>query len=328
MAKDNGFVFSEATREQLLLRLALVGVSGSGKTYTGIGLATYLIAHLYGVQPGPVMAREIAVIDSERGSSRRYAKGRPWHFSVLELSSFAPETYVNAIRAAERQGFRAIVIDSLSQEWAGTDGCLEQKDRAAKRGGNSFTVWGEIGQRHNAVIDAISSSTAHIIGTMRAKQYYDQTTNAEGKKEVKALGLGAIQRDGIEYEFDIVLDMDLDNVASTRKTRCVGLTRRVFRDPGQALAAEIGAWLLDGETPAAPPSPPSPSPTAQAPSKVDALLERIKSAGTLVEIDAIREEGRALGEAHWPQGKDAARTPLQNAWAARRAEIQATGGGS
>jgi len=257
-----GFVFTPATREQLLLRLALVGVSGAGKTYSAIGLATYLIARLYGIEPGPAMQREIAVIDTERGSSRRYAAGKPWHFSVLGLESFSPEKYIAAVRAAEDQGFRAIVIDSLSHEWAGTDGLLEQKDRAG--GANSFAAWGKLTPRHNALIEAIVGSKAHVIATMRAKQFYEQGVDADGKKAVKALGMGAVQREGIEYEFDIVLDIDLDNAASVRKSRCVELAGRAIRQPGKALAEELGRWLLDGEATAAEPQPEEPRKPARA----------------------------------------------------------------
>ncbi len=193
------------------------------------------------------MFKRVAVIDTERGSSRRYAKGRPFHFSVLELKTFEPETYVDAIKAAERAGFEVLVIDSLSHEWIGTGGALEQVDRNAK-GGNTFVAWGKVTPRHNAVIDAIMGSSMHIIATMRSKMAHEQTVK-DGKKVVEKLGLAPQQRDGIEFEFDVVGDLDLDNALTITKSRCIELNSKVYRHPGIDLAEILANWLDDGEAP-------------------------------------------------------------------------------
>lgn len=121
----NNFKFEEATREAIKARIALKAISGGGKTYTALALMTWILG-----EPGPGMTKRIAVIDTERGSSRRYAKGRPWHFSVCELKSFEPEAFVGAIKAAADAGFQGVIVDSLSHEWAGTGGALEAAIRA------------------------------------------------------------------------------------------------------------------------------------------------------------------------------------------------------
>lgn len=238
------FKFEEATREAIKLRMALKAIAGGGKTYSALALMTHILG-----EPGPEMTKRIALIDTERGSSRRYAKGRPFHFSVLELKSFEPETFVKAIRAAADAGFEGVIIDSLSHEWAGTGGALEQSDNAKKRGGNAFAAWGDITKRHNAVLDAITDSPIHVIATMRTKTTYEQTEDAETKKKtVRKLGLQPVQRDGVEYEFDILLDLDADNVAYVEKTRCMAITGKTFRQPGKDLGKIIRSWLDDTDT--------------------------------------------------------------------------------
>ena len=210
------FTFEEATREKLNLRLALMGVSGAGKTYTSLAIATMLLG---ADRPSRDLVKRIAVIDSERGSARKYGDGRPFYFSTLNLSSFAPETYVAAINAAAKAGFEAVIIDSLSHEWAGTDGALEQVDRNAVKG-NTYVAWGKITPRHNAVIDALMTAPMHVIATLRSKQAYEQDTDENGKKIVRKLGLQPVQREGIEFEFDVVVSMDLDNSLTVVKSRC------------------------------------------------------------------------------------------------------------
>lgn len=318
------FLFTEATRENALLRMAITGVTGGGKTYTAIGLATYLIG---GTERDPSMKKHIAVIDSERGSAALYAKGRPWHFSHLRLERFEPETYVKAIKAAEEQGFEVIVIDSLSHEWAGTGGALEQVDKSAK-GGNTFVAWGGVTKRHNAVIDAIMGSSVHVIATMRSKMAYEQSEK-NGKKTVEKLGLAVVQRDGIEYEFSIVGDMDLNNTMTINKTRASVLQGRTYMQPGRELAGEIRAWLFDnddvvgGIAPQAKgprfvePAPSAPVQPAKresfdatvkdaaarlrAGTDADNLVIRMSNAPDNQALDALRAEIKAIADEHKPR---------------------------
>ena len=65
------FQFAPATKEQSKARVALDGPSGSGKTYTALTIAAAL-------------GSRIAVIDTERGSARKYAN--EFAFDVLELA--------------------------------------------------------------------------------------------------------------------------------------------------------------------------------------------------------------------------------------------------
>lgn len=283
MAYD--IVFTEATREQLKARIALTGVTGGGKTYTALALMTYLLG---GELRDPKMARRIAVLDTERGSASRYAKGRPFHFFHNRPTSFEPEMFVAAIKAAERAGFEGLIIDSLSHEWMGTGGALEQVDKVAKNG-NTFVAWGSITPRHNAVLDAIMGSSMHIIATMRSKMAHEQTVDKNGKKVVNKLGLAAQQRDGIEFEFDIVADMAIDNELTVTKTRCEDINGKSYRLPGRELAEIIRDWLADGE--AAPP-PPAPAPVFTAAE----IVEQIKASATIGDIQALIAKSTA-----WPK---------------------------
>jgi len=198
--------------------------------------------------PNHDLVKRIALIETERGSARRYARGRPFHFSTLELDSFEPEAFIDAINAAREEGFEAVLIDSFTAEWAGAGGALEQSDMAKKRGGNSFAAWGDITKRHNAVVSAMWNSGLHTIATMRTKTTYEQTEDDKGKKHVKKLGLQPVQRDGVEYEFDILLDMDSSNVAFVEKTRFPVIRGKEFREPGKDLGRLIRGWLDDSDT--------------------------------------------------------------------------------
>jgi hypothetical protein len=225
--------YTKATKKQSRLRLALIGPSGSGKTYTALTLAQGL-------------GKKIALIDTERGSASKYSD--LFDFDVLELDTFSPRLYVEAIHLSEQAGYEVLIIDSLSHAWAGKDGTLEQVDRIAKRlpSQNTFAAWREVTPMHNALVDAMLQSRLHLIATMRTKTDYIIEPNDKGRLVPRKVGLAPIQRDGVEYEFDVVADLDLENNLVISKTRCPELHGVVISKPDVALAETLKTWLTDG----------------------------------------------------------------------------------
>lgn len=243
--------FKKATKEQAKLRLALIGLAGSGKTYSALAIGTHLV-------PGG----RVALIDTERGSASLYADH--FQFDTLDLERHDPENYVEAIEAAESAGYDVIVIDSLSHAWAGKDGALEQVDKIAKREGksNNFTAWRDVTPKHNRLVDAIISCRSHVIVTMRSKMEYALEKDEKGKSSVRKVGLAPIQREGLDYEMTVVGDMDLTHTLVVSKSRCLGAVEvgEIINKPGAKLAEKLRGWLMAGAVPA-----PAPAPTAPAP---------------------------------------------------------------
>jgi hypothetical protein len=229
--------FQRATRKQLKLRMALCGPTGAGKTRSALRIAKYL-------------GQRIAVIDSENRSASKYV-GCPDvpDFDVLELDSFAPKTYVDAIHDAEREGYDVIIVDGISQAWNGKDGALEMVDKAAKRSqtGNSFTAWRDITPLHNQFVDAMVRCKAHLIVTMRSKTEWVLEENERGKKVPRKIGMAPEQRNGVEFEFDVVGDLDTDHNLLITKTRCDALDGAMINKPGRDVAEMLSAWLEKGE---------------------------------------------------------------------------------
>jgi len=53
-------------------------------------------------------------------------------------------------------------------------------------------------------------SSCHIIATMRSKTEY-VIENKDGRNQIKKIGMAPVQRQGMEYEFTIVGDLDVDH---------------------------------------------------------------------------------------------------------------------
>lgn len=221
--------FQKATKTRAKARVALSGPSGSGKTYTALILAG-------------VLGERIAVIDTEHGSASKYSS--IFEFDVLELDRFDPRIYVQAIQAAAEAGYDVLVIDSMSHEWEGQGGVLELHDRATAEDKykNSFAAWRKVTPLHNQFIEAIIASPLHVIATMRSKSEY----TVEGKT-VSKVGTAPKQRDGVEYEFDVVADLELDNTMRVTKSRCPELHRAVFSPPDEQVGKMLESWLSSGK---------------------------------------------------------------------------------
>jgi DNA polymerase III delta prime subunit len=299
--------FKQAVRTAKKAKIALDGPSGSGKTATALRLARGLA--------GP--DGKVAVIDTERGSASLYAGrfGGAWDVDD-EMPDYSPKGLMARIREAEAAGYAALVVDSLSHFWMGTGGELEMVDAAKKRtGGNGFAGWKEVTPIHNDLIQCILTSRLHIVCTMRTKVEWVVEKDERGKNVPKKIGTAPVQRDGMDFEFDLYAHMqEAEMVVAKTRLEVVPLNS-TYREPGEALGEKIGAWL--GGAPAAPEKPaPAPAPPraatpgvpvyeqamaflkgAEAPGKVDEALRRAKAKVTPIEYAALETVGRQRKEA-------------------------------
>lgn len=236
-------MFKQASKKQSKLRMTIDGPAGSGKTYSALRFAHCLAAQFNG---------RIAVIDTERGSASKYVgeapDGIPWAFDVLELAQFSPERYADAILAAGRAGYSVLVIDSLSHAWEGTGGALEMKQKA----GESWSAWRNVTPVHNRMIDAILQSPCHVITTMRSRMEYVQETDERGKTTIRRVGMAPVQRPGMEYEFDILCDMDWSHSMTVSKSRCSAIADMQVDHPSAEFMRPVIAWLTSESTPTQP----------------------------------------------------------------------------
>jgi len=229
-------MFKRATRQQSKLRMTIDGPAGSGKTYTALRFAHCL-----------ANGGKIAFIDTERGSASKYVGEAPdgveWQFDVLELTSFSPEKYTEAIEAASKMNYSVLVIDSLSHAWEGVGGALEIKQRV----GDSWSAWRHVTPIHNRMVDAILQSPMHVITSMRSKMDYIQEHDpSTGKYTIRKVGMAPVQRPGMEYEFDIVADIDYAHIMTVSKSRCPAVADMITEKPGASFMAPVIEWLGSG----------------------------------------------------------------------------------
>ena len=214
----------QSERRQAKIKIGLQGCAGSGKTYSSLLLAS-------GLTNGDFS--KVAIIDTESGSADLYAHlGK---YNVLSLTPpFTPEAYILAIGVCEKAGMEVIILDSISHCWD------ELLDFHSNLVGNSFTNWAKVTPRQKAFVDKILQAKAHIIATMRTKTDY-VLNQKDGKYIPEKVGLKAIQRDGVDYEFTLVFDIDIKHFAVSSKDR----TGLFMGKPEFIINKSTGAKILD-----------------------------------------------------------------------------------
>jgi hypothetical protein len=215
-----------ANRKQAKIKMGIQGVSGGGKTCGALLIAFGIVNDW----------NKIAVIDSENRSAHLYA--HLGSYNVLNLEPpFTPERYIEAIIACEQAGMEVIILDSISHEWEGRGGILDIHSNMA---GNSFTNWAKLTPRHNSFVEKMLQSNCHVIATIRSKQDY-VLNEKNGKQIPEKVGLKGVTREGMDYEFTLVLDVDVKHNAIATKDR----TGIFVGKPEFRITIETGKMIAD-----------------------------------------------------------------------------------
>lgn len=211
---------SLSRREMQKAVVGFIGPSGSGKTLSALRVAFGMMSEKYKDKDSEFIWSKIGVIDTEHKRSMLYT-GQS--FGELEIKSFyhidleppySTERYIQALKALKDAGAEVIIVDSLSHNWSGKGGIVDEQSRMP---GNSFQNWGKMAPHTHELVDALTKNDVHILTTMRVKTEYVVEPNENGKMAPRKVGTKPVQKDEFEYEFMINFSIDMDNVASVSK---------------------------------------------------------------------------------------------------------------
>lgn len=182
----------KAVRKAIPFIGCFYGKSGGGKTYSAIKLAT-----------GLVNGDRVCLIDTENGRASHYADDFD-NLYILDLEPpFTPSRYIEAIKTAEKSGYKAIIIDSISHEWEGIGGCLEMAE-----GKTGLLAWAKPKEQHRKLMNMLLQSKSHIIFCARAKEEMEQVKDKiTGKTEIIKKGIIPIQEKNFPFEMLVTFRM-------------------------------------------------------------------------------------------------------------------------
>ena len=185
-------MFQKAKKTKTYMRIFISGVSGSGKTYSALRLAKGIVSKSKG---------DICVIDTEHGKSAMNSEWVDFKISIID-SPFIVEDYTKEIKEAIDK-CDVLIIDSISHAWKNV---LARVNELVKMNPKmSYVAWGKKNEGtdlQDSFVETLLGFPGHLICTCRAKQE-NAMRNVNGKNVIVKMGMGNVQRDGIEYEFDI-----------------------------------------------------------------------------------------------------------------------------
>lgn len=222
-------MFKKATKKEAKLRLAIFSPSGGGKTFTALRIAKGI-------------GGKIALIDTERKSASKYADR--FEFDVAELEKPTIENYVKFIESAD--GYDVLIIDSLSHGW---QELLQEVEHIAKTRyrGNTWSAWSEGTPMQKKLVNAILNFDGHVISTMRVKtEWTTEKDERTGKNRPVRVGMSPEQGKGIEYEFDLLMEMTTDHIATVIKDRTGKFQDKIIEKPTEKFGKQLAEWLNDG----------------------------------------------------------------------------------
>lgn len=267
----------QARREGARLVIMLAGVSGTGKTRTGLeiayGLANYdpsKIGFLDTENRRGSLYSDVFQKDRERTSDEPFLIGDLY-------APFSPQRYIEAIQAFQKAGVEVLIIDSGSHEWEGHGGCQD----IANAGNPRMPNWNKAKAEHKRFMNTLLTCDMHIILCLRAREKAvpeKQIVDGRERTVYVDMGLQAITEKNVLYEATASLMLH-DEGKRQDVIKCPG-ELRAFLGRGEGYLTPkdgeaIRAWV-DG--------------AKQLDPKVEAFRNRLLS---------ITEKGRAYVEESW-----------------------------
>lgn len=238
MAKSflNQFKVEQATRVQKKVKALISGPTNAGKT-----MGALLIAK------GLTNSGKVLVVDSENGRSSLHVgdgplEGWTWDAVYIGPEEATTQNLIAALEEAEKAGYQALVLDSITHEWEHIKNYQQQL-------GGRFTDWKKPKELHNKFVRAVLGANIHVIMTMRSKMDYVQAVGDDGKKAVTKLGLSPQGESNFPYEVDFHFAVDENHYAKMDKTAQGLFTQPELFMISEDTGADLRGFSEEGERP-------------------------------------------------------------------------------
>lgn len=232
-------LFMKADTGHSHLKAGIMGLAGSGKTYTasamGIGLVGYMKQR--GAQPKNVGA----FIDTENGAAWVMPRFKEAGIELMVARTRALSDLRDGIRWAEANA-DFLIIDSITHFW--TIFCDEYAVRKNRKRGLEFSDWNLVKRewRENFT-DLYLNTKLHIIMCGRQGYEYDMQVNDAGKKELVKTGVKMKAEGETGFEPSLLCQMEqeqtlkdgsvtsIDRLCYVLKDRSTFLDGQILRNP-------------------------------------------------------------------------------------------------
>lgn len=219
-------IFQKAENRQAFLKAGLMGLAGSGKTYTATELAIGLVEYMKPRLP-ELAAKPIAFMDTETGSDWVLPRVESAGLHMVVNRSRSLWDLRNAIVEAEKE-CSVLIIDSITHFW--TSFCDEYAERKNRKRGLEFQDWAFLKKEWRVFTDLFVNSQLHIIMCGRQGYEYDFFENQSGKKELIKTGVKMKAESETGFEPSILIAMEQQHTMENGEVVRVNRVAKILKD--------------------------------------------------------------------------------------------------
>jgi hypothetical protein len=260
------------------LKAGIMGLAGSGKTFTASAIAIGLVGYMK--HKGGQVKNKVAFIDTENGAAWVSPRFKKAGVELVVARTRALTDLRDALLWAETNT-DALIIDSITHFW--TIFCDEYAVKKNRKRGLEFSDWNAVKRewRQNFT-DLYLNTHLHIVMCGRQGYEYDMQVNDAGKKELVKTGV-KMKAEG-ETGFEPSLLMQMEQEQTLKDGSVVGIDR-------VAIVLKDRSTMLDGQS-------------IHNPKFADFLphIEALDIGGAGVSVDTTRHSGELLtddGDTQW-----------------------------
>lgn len=197
-------IFKKAEHQQAYLKAGIMGLAGSGKTYTASEIAIGLVEHMRKRELA-LGAKPVAFMDTETGSDWCLPRFSAANIDLVVNRSRALTDLRRAIVEAE-DSCSVLIIDSITHFWRVF--CEEYAERKGRRRGLEFSDWAFLKKEWGQFTDLFVNSRLHIVMCGRQGYEYDFMERDDGKKELVKTGVKMKAEGETGFEPSILIAME------------------------------------------------------------------------------------------------------------------------
>jgi hypothetical protein len=233
-------LFSKADTGHSHLKAGLMGLAGSGKTYTASSIAIGLVGYMK--QREAKTHGVVAFIDTENGAAWVQPRFKEAGIELMVARTRALSDLRDGIRWATENA-DALIIDSITHFW--TIFCDEYATKKKRTRGLEFSDWNAVKKEWRVnFTDLYLNSPLHILMCGRQGYEYDMQVNDAGKKELVKTAVKMKAEGETGFEPSLLFQMEqeqtlkdgvadkVERVAYILKDRSTLLDGKVLRNPG------------------------------------------------------------------------------------------------
>lgn len=247
---DNFFTALENTMPYM--KVALHGIAGSGKTYTGAKIAGGIHSMIHSKLP-------IVIFDTETSAKFLRPFFEQHEIKVLHKQSRKLSDLIDTMEFCEAGNAEVLIIDSITHVW---EDFLEAYKKKKNRDRIEFQDWGQIKPIWKREFsDRVVMGHYHIVFTGRQGDTYEYVENEDtGKRELVKSGVKMKAETDTAYEPDLLIMMDriMENngdgivtyrLATILKDRSAIIDGKTFKNPSFKDFRPVYDFLVTRVTP-------------------------------------------------------------------------------